>query len=101
MEYKVVTAFMDLKDNNYGYQAGDTYPREGLEPTDERIKELESTGNKRRIPLIEREEEPETAAEPETAEPEEEVETAAEPEAAEPGATAEAKKSRKTTKKVQ
>ena len=36
----------DLQDNNHIYKKGDVYPREGLEPTKERIKELSSKKNK-------------------------------------------------------
>lgn len=38
--------FKDLEDNNYIYKKGDIYPREGLDPTKERIKELSSKKNK-------------------------------------------------------
>lgn len=38
--------FKDLEDNNYIYKKGDIYPREGLEPTKERIKELSTKKNK-------------------------------------------------------
>lgn len=36
----------DLKDNNYIYKKGDSYPREGLKPNKKRIEELMSTKNK-------------------------------------------------------
>lgn len=42
----VYSRFKDLKDNNHIYRKGDVYPREGLEPTKERIKELSSKKNK-------------------------------------------------------
>jgi len=42
----VYNRFKDLKDNNHIYAKGDVYPREGLEPTKERIKELSSKKNK-------------------------------------------------------
>lgn len=42
----VYERFKDLEDNNYIYRKGDVYPREGLEPTKERIKELSSKKNK-------------------------------------------------------
>ena len=52
-KYVVVYAkFKDLQDNNYIYKKGDVYPREGLEPTKERIKELSSKNNKQGKPLI-------------------------------------------------
>ncbi len=38
--------FKDLEDNEYIYEKGDTYPREGLEPSKERIKELSTKKNK-------------------------------------------------------
>lgn len=36
----------DLKDNDYIYKKGDSYPREGLKPNKKRIEELLSTKNK-------------------------------------------------------
>ena len=42
----VYSRFKDLKDNNHIYRKGDIYPREGLETTKERIKELSSKKNK-------------------------------------------------------
>ena len=42
----VYERFKDLEDNNHIYRKGDIYPREGLEPTKERIKELSSKKNK-------------------------------------------------------
>lgn len=53
MKYKVLEYFTDLKDNEYEYKAGDTYPREGYEPTPERIEELSTKKNVRKRPLIE------------------------------------------------
>ena len=47
--YKV---FKDLKDNEYIYKEGDTYPREGSKPSKKRIEELLSTKNKIGEPLI-------------------------------------------------
>lgn len=52
MKYKVLTAFMDLQDKNHGYCSGDSYPRQGLTPTKERISELSGKNNKRGISLI-------------------------------------------------
>lgn len=52
-EYKVTTFFTDLQDRGYAYHVGDTFPREGKTVTPQRIMELASAGNKRRIPLIE------------------------------------------------
>ena len=51
--YKVIKSFTDLQDNNYAYYVGDTFPRNGVEVGAERIAELSSTQNRRRIPLIE------------------------------------------------
>ena len=51
--YKVIERFMDLQDDNYIYEVGDTYPREGADPTLERIRELASNSNKIGKPLIE------------------------------------------------
>lgn len=46
-EYIVIyERFKDLEDNDYIYRKGDIYPREGLEPTKERIKELSTKKNK-------------------------------------------------------
>ncbi len=49
--------FKDLEDDNYIYKKGDIYPREGLEPTKKRIKELTSYKNKIGEPLIQKVEE--------------------------------------------
>ena len=51
--YKVIERFMDLQDDNYIYEVGDAYPREGSGPTLERIRELASNSNKIGKPLIE------------------------------------------------
>lgn len=51
--YKALTTFTDLQDNNYRYQAGDTFPRKGLKVSDERIAELLSDNNRRHKPVIE------------------------------------------------
>lgn len=45
-KYEVVHRFKDLEDNDYIYKIGDIYPREGLEPTKKRIKELSTEKNK-------------------------------------------------------
>lgn len=49
-EYKYVSIrkkkWVDLQDNKYPYKKGDIYPREGLEVTEERLKELSSKNNK-------------------------------------------------------
>ena len=51
--YKVIKSFTDLKDNNYAYYVGDTFPHNGVEVCAERIAELASDKNRRGIPLIE------------------------------------------------
>ena len=53
MSYKVIHRFTDLQDNNYPYGVGDTFPRQGFKVSEERIKELASDNNKRRMKLIE------------------------------------------------
>lgn len=50
--YKVVRYFRDLQDDNYLYHEGDTFPREGLSVSEERIKELSSADNKQHTVLI-------------------------------------------------
>ena len=51
--YRVIKAFVDLQDNNYKYDVGDTYPRKGLNVLQSRINELASDKNKQKTPLIE------------------------------------------------
>lgn len=51
--YRVIKAFVDLQDNNYKYDVGDTYPRKGLNVLQSRINELASHKNKQKTPLIE------------------------------------------------
>lgn len=55
--YKVIAYFEDLQDNRHAYNVGDEYPRKGLETTDERIKELATTKNRQKKPLIKKVEE--------------------------------------------
>lgn len=52
--YKVVSRFADLQDKNFIYEVGDVYPRDGVDVSDERIKELASTANKTGKALIEK-----------------------------------------------
>ena len=59
--YKVIAYFTDGQDNGQPYHVGDTYPREGVKPSAERIKYLLSKNNKRERPLIVEVEEVETA----------------------------------------
>lgn len=75
-KYKVVHSFKDLEDNNHIYiENKDVYPRDGLEPTKKRIKELTSNKNKIGKILIEKLEETEV----ETVEEVTESETKEEP----------------------
>ena len=50
--YEVLKDFTDLKDGRLVYRAGDTYPRTGYTPSDERIVELCGKDNKLKEPLI-------------------------------------------------
>jgi len=50
--YEVFKDFKDLEDKGHIYRAGDSYPREGSSPTDERIESLASENNKRKEALI-------------------------------------------------
>lgn len=52
MRYIVINHFTDLQDNNRKYKEGDIYPRDGYEPSAERIDELSSDKNKLRKSLI-------------------------------------------------
>ena len=50
--YKALVNFVDLQDNNHRYHAGDSFPREGYEASDDRIAELCSDQNKLGKPVI-------------------------------------------------
>ena len=50
--YKAIIAFTDLQDANHIYHTGDIYPRDGYEPSQERIDELSGSANKVGCPLI-------------------------------------------------
>lgn len=50
--YKVIKFFTDLQDHKHPYHEGDTFPREGVTVTAERLKELASKKNKRGVALI-------------------------------------------------
>ena len=62
--YKVIHFFHDLQDSHttkdgtvyHAYNVGDTYPRDGYKPSEDRIKELSGRDNIRGIPLIEEQE---------------------------------------------
>lgn len=58
MGYVVIKAFTDLQDNNYAYEEGKPFPREGMSVLPSRIKELASSNNRRGEPLIKEVEEP-------------------------------------------
>lgn len=51
--YKVIRNFADMQDNMTIYNIGDNYPREGYEPTEERIAELSGNDNAFGAPIIE------------------------------------------------
>ena len=51
--YKVIKFFVDLQDNNQPYNVGDTFPRKGLNVSEERLAELAGDKNKQGQPLIE------------------------------------------------
>ena len=53
MAYKVIEYFEDLQDNGRPYNVGDVFPADGNTVSAERLSELASTQNRRRIPLIE------------------------------------------------
>ena len=53
MAYIVVKHFTDLQDHGHKYAEGDTYPREGYVPSDERIKMLSTAMNRQKTVLIE------------------------------------------------
>lgn len=90
MAYIVVKHFTDLQDHGYKYAEGDTYPRKGYEPSDERIEMLSTASNRQRTVLIEAV--PEAIPETESAET---VEESAVEE------TAEEKSKRKSRKKAE
>ena len=51
--YKVIRFFTDLQDGEHPYDVGDTFPREGIEVTEERLAELVGPSNRQGVPLIE------------------------------------------------
>jgi len=50
--YKVIKYFTDLHDNNYPYNVGDVFPRDGLTVGEGRLAELAGSNNKQGVPLI-------------------------------------------------
>ena len=53
MSYKVINYFEDLQDFNHPYKVGDMFPRLGMKVSEARLKELSSSNNRRKKPLIE------------------------------------------------
>lgn len=51
-EYRAIEYFTDAQDNDYPYVKGDKYPREGFNPSEERIKELSTPFNTRKLAVI-------------------------------------------------
>ena len=51
--YKVIKKFRDMQDGFHVYSVGDIFPHNGVDVGAERIAELASTQNRRRVPLIE------------------------------------------------
>lgn len=58
MMYRVIRYFTDLQDNDYAYNVGDVFPRQGMSVSDERFAELASAENRQKTPLIEAVDEP-------------------------------------------
>lgn len=52
MKYEVVRYFTDMQDNDFAYHEGDTYPRDGLNPSEQRIKDLMNGNNFQKVTLI-------------------------------------------------
>ena len=50
--YKVIEEFEDLQDNRYKYTVGMVYPRVGRKVSRQRLNELASNKNRRKIPMI-------------------------------------------------
>ena len=51
-KYKAKISFTDLEDGGRVYLEGDTYPRDGYAPSDERIAYLAGSENKAKKPVI-------------------------------------------------
>ena len=56
--YRVIEYFEDLQDNRQPYNVGDVFPKGDKKVTEERLNELATDKNRRRIPLIKKVEEP-------------------------------------------
>lgn len=52
MKYEVIRYFTDAQDKEHAYHEGDIYPRDGLNPSEQRIKDLMSGNNFQKIGLI-------------------------------------------------
>ena len=50
---RAVTVFVDRFDNNYAYKPGDIFPRDGIEVSEDRIKQLLSGENNANLKCIE------------------------------------------------
>ena len=50
--YKALVYFTDKQDKNHEYHEGDTFPRDGLKVSEERLKALSTTANRRKMPVI-------------------------------------------------
>lgn len=53
MTYRVLEDFSDKQDDRRPYKVGDVYPREGLDPSPQRVAELLGSENVRGRPIIE------------------------------------------------
>lgn len=60
MKYTALIDFIDKQDNNFYYHAGDSFPRNGNEISEERAAELTSSANKLGKPVIVEIKEPQT-----------------------------------------
>lgn len=54
MAYKVISFFKDRQDCRHPYNVGDIFPRQGMNVTEERIRELSTSDNRLGKPLIEK-----------------------------------------------
>lgn len=52
MKYEVIQSFNDAQDREYSYHEGDIYPRDGIAPSEQRIKDLMNGNNIYRLALI-------------------------------------------------
>lgn len=72
--FRVIKFFTDLQDKEHPYNVGDSFPREGMTVSEDRIKELSGYNNRQRTPLIEKIEEKKGAPDPAEERPAEPVE---------------------------